>query len=161
LLGQGGVQFAGELLLLSQGGRHLFLDRLGEAIGQAQGPVVAADGIFDFEDRQVGQIAATVLTAPAEVIAVALPVAAPGLGVDQTGGAAGLVAALAVQVALQVVREDTVALATARAGVEYLLHPVEQLLADDRRMAAFDELALDLHPAGVVGVTQHLVQLVG
>ncbi|WP_311422627.1 hypothetical protein [Jatrophihabitans lederbergiae] len=50
LLGEGGVQFAGEPLLVGHGGFQFGADGVGEVLGHGQQGVVGGDGVLDLGD---------------------------------------------------------------------------------------------------------------
>ncbi|MDO3109838.1 hypothetical protein P5V39_18840 [Mycobacteroides abscessus subsp. abscessus] len=56
---------------------------------------------------------------------------------------------------------DAVTLAFPRAGIEYILHLIEQGLADQCLMASWVQLALVAHESGVIRIAQHLLQCRG
>jgi hypothetical protein len=74
--------------------------------------------------------------------------------------ASGGVAAAAEQQTLEVVLVDPVTGAALAADVEDLLHPFPQRQRDQRFVPAGERLAVVLDDADVVGVAQHMVQLV-
>nr|WP_302408527.1 hypothetical protein [Mycobacteroides abscessus] len=79
-------------------------------------------------------------------------------GVDETGAFAVPAAPFAKEGVFQVVHVDTVTLAFPRAGIEHILHLIEQGLADQCLMASWIQLAFVMHESGVVRIAQHLLQ---
>jgi hypothetical protein len=114
--------------------------------------------VFDLGDRKVRQIADTFLSASTEVVVVGRSFAL-GLDEDKTARSPGLRAPLAVKKAFQVVVMGTVALASLGALSENILDAEEELLRDQRLVAAGEQLALESDDAGVMRVVEDLREL--
>src|SRR4051812_42923946 len=106
------------------------------------------------------QVADVVLPASALEVVVERAVAAAGFGVDESRGATQLVAAGAAQYSFEVVVVDSVASAALAAGIEDVLHPAEECLVNDGFVATVVKVALVGDLAEVIGVAQHLGELV-
>ncbi|AZZ39734.1 hypothetical protein C0Z10_08180 [Acidipropionibacterium jensenii] len=143
---------AGGLVVVDAGAdRLLEPGRLLLAQVEARAGVVVLDGAFEWEDLDVGEVAAAAGTIAAAEVGVLVVL---HFGVDEATSPPSLVAAIAPQVALQVVVQLRHADVGGGAGVEDVLDPVEEFLVDDGFVAAFVELVVVVDPPGVVGVTE-------
>ncbi|RQM31877.1 hypothetical protein TN91_23615 [Rhodococcus ruber] len=134
-------------------------DLRGEIFREPESAVVIDDGVLDQLDGQVRHVAVAILPPPAYEVGVAGAVVASHRVVDQARGAASPSTAVTEQHALEVVLVNPVAVAPGAAGFKHVLDPVEQLLADDRLVPPWIDLALVGDEADVVWIAQHAVQL--
>ncbi|WP_232303896.1 hypothetical protein [Pseudofrankia sp. DC12] len=113
------------------------------------------NGRLDLADRHVRQVALVVEPPLADEVEVPHPAVALAGHDDQPPPAA-----VAPDQALQVVLVGSVAGAGPALGVEHPLRPVEELLGDQRLMAALVLLAVVADVPEVIAILQHLANLV-
>nr|WP_234971515.1 hypothetical protein [Jatrophihabitans endophyticus] len=154
------VQLLRQLLATGEGLADQVGHRLDEVVVQAEIAVVPLDLFFDLPARQMRQVAEAFLPTPAQEVAVDAAGALRDLGVDQAAATVVCFAASAEDHALEVVLQDSVAVALGGALPPDVLDTVEQLLRDDRIVSPLNEFVINRHPAGVVRVGEHPVQLV-
>nr|WP_235886953.1 hypothetical protein [Mycobacteroides chelonae] len=155
---QAGVQFAGTCLVVGHGGFQALSHIGDECLRQPEGGVVVHDGVLNQMNWLVRQVAVPLLVSPAQEVLVVTAVVAFDFSEDQAGVFALPAATLTEQRVLEVVHMDAVALTVARAGIEHILHLIEQGLTDQCFVPSRIQLVFVAHESGVVRIAQHLLQ---
>nr|WP_306359835.1 hypothetical protein [Nocardia sp. CC227C] len=126
-----GMPLTGVALFVVDGGFQPGMDVGGEILWKPQEAVALGDSVLDPLDTEMGEIAQLLLAGSADEVAVPLFGLAGDLGVDEACGAPVLSAAAAEEDPFEIVLVDPIALSGRAAGVENVLHPIEQLLAHE------------------------------
>ncbi|MDQ7903093.1 hypothetical protein RB614_00975 [Phytohabitans sp. ZYX-F-186] len=124
-----------------------------EVVRQADGRIVGEHGAFDVLNLQIGQVADPFLPSPADVVVVLDSEPAPAGHDHETG-----LAAPTPDHTAEVVIVGAFPFARAPVAVEYTLHPVKQVLRDQRLVTALVLDAAPLHIAEVVALAEHVAE---
>nr|WP_082509542.1 hypothetical protein [Microbacterium sp. Leaf179] len=127
--------------------------------GEAEAGELAGECAFEFCGGEIGQIAKAVLASPTEEVFVDLIRVVLGLGEDEAVFAPGIVAAAAVQHAAGEVIVDTVTLSPFHAGVDDLLHTVEERRSHERLVPTWVDVSLEGDHSEVVRVAEDETEL--